>query len=633
MLSSLHKYATGWLAQLLMGLLVLSFAAWGVNDVFNGFGSNDVAMVGKTPVTVADFQRTFQDSVRQLSQQVGRALSPDEARQIGVQNQVMSQLVSQATLDNAASKMNLGVSNAELTRVIASNPQFAGSGGVFDRRVLQQLVRSIGYTEDDYILNQRKQLIRSQLAQAFGGGVSAPASYLRAVHDYQSEERDISYIPLSAPLASDIPDPSDTDLNTYFAAHKDEWKAPELRALTYFTLSATDLTDATSVTDEDAKKAFDAQPARFSTPEKRKVDQIVFKDRAEADAAAGAIAGGKLFDAVMAERNLKPEDISLGLVTKDKIVDPAIADAAFAAALNVPTAVIDGQFGPAIVRVSEIDPAKVTSFDDAKADLKKEIAAQHAATEVTATHDAIEDARAGGDPLATIAAKYGLKVVTVPAVDETGKDASNNPVANVPTGLLVAAFQAPVGDDNDAIQTPDGAYVWYAVTGITAPRDRALAEVHDRVVAAWKDAQRLQKLDDEAAGAKQRLDNKEDIQKIATDLGSTVKTATKLTRASKPTPDLSDAAIQATFGGPQGSAAMAEGTQPMTRLVLRIDNIAVPPFDPAAADLADSKNLLNGQFVNAFLTLYVAELQAQTKVTFNQAALSAAIGAADTATQ
>ena len=94
--------------------------------------------------------------------------------------------------------MNLGVSNTELTRVIASNPQFTGTGGVFDRRVLQQLVQSIGYTEDDYIMNQRKQLIRAQLAQAFGGGVVAPAAYLRAVHDYQSEERDISYFVLTA---------------------------------------------------------------------------------------------------------------------------------------------------------------------------------------------------------------------------------------------------------------------------------------------------------------------------------------------------------------------------------------------------------------------------------------------------
>jgi peptidyl-prolyl cis-trans isomerase D len=218
-----------------------------------------------------------------------------------------------------------------------------------------------------------------------------------------------------------------------------------------------------------------------------------------------------------------------------------------------------------------------------------------------------------------------LKIVTIPAVDETGNDANGNPI-KLPTGLVVAAFGAAVGDENDPIPSDAGSYVWYEVTGSTAPRDRALSEVHDKVVAAWKDAQRQQKLDDTAVAAKQRLDNKEDIQKVASDLGAVVKTATKLTRSSPATPDLPEAAIAAAFGGPQGSAAMAEGVQPLTRLVLRVDTITVPPFDPAAADLANSKQTLDGQFVNAFLTLYAGQLQTQTKVTFNQAALQTVLG-------
>ncbi len=119
---------------------------------------------------------------------------------------------------------------------------------------------------------------------------------------------------------------------------------------------------------------------------------------------------------------------------------------------------------------------------------------------------------------------------------------------------------------------------------MTAPRDRTLSEVHDRVVIAWKDATRAQKLDDTAVAAKQRLENKDDIQAVAADLGVTVKTATKLTRATKPSDDLSTAAIAAAFGGPQGSAAMAEGVQPMTRVVLRIDSVTIPALRPRGGD-------------------------------------------------
>jgi peptidyl-prolyl cis-trans isomerase D len=164
------------------------------------------------------------------------------------------------------------------------------------------------------------------------------------------------------------------------------------------------------------------------------------------------------------------------------------------------------------------------------------------------------------------------------------------------------------------------------VTGSTAPRDRALSEVHDKVVAVWKDAERQKQLDATAASVKQKLDAKEDIQTVAASVGATVKTATKLTRASKPTDDISTAAIAAAFSGPQGSVDSAEGVQPMTRVVLRVDNIAVPPFDPAATDLASSKQTLDNQFVSDLLGLYVSQIQSQTKVTFNQATLQAVIG-------
>jgi peptidyl-prolyl cis-trans isomerase D len=631
MLNGLRYYATSWVAQLLMGLLVLSFAAWGVNDVFNGFRSGDVAMVGSTPISVAEFQRNYEGTVRNLSQQMGQQITPDLARQFGVQNDVLGQLVSRATLDNVASGMNLGVSNTQLTKTIASNPQFFGSSGKFDRRVMQQIVSQNGFSEDEFILGQRKELVRGQLAQAFAGGVVSPQTYLRAVHDYQSEERDISYLLLSAPPVTSVAEPSDADLTTYFNDHKDQWKAPEYRALNYVALTAADVTDVTAVSDEEAQKAYDTQKARWSNPEKRRIQQIVFKDRAEADAAATAIAGGKTFDDLLTERNMKPADADLGVFTKDKVIDPKIGDAAFALALNTPSAVIDGQFGPAIVRVTEIDPATVTAFDAAKDEIKKEIAGQRAAAEVTARRDAIEDERAGGETLAAVAQKYGLKLVSVAAVDESGKDDKDTAIPNLPTGLVVAAFEAGVGDENDPIQSDAGSVVWYEVSGTTAPRDRTLDEVRPKVVAAWKDAQRVKQLDDLAAQVKQRLDNKDDIQKVATDVGVTVKTAAKVTRGSKPTEDLSVAAISGAFDGPQGSVAVADGVQPMTKVVLRVDTISVPPFDAASPALSDSKQTLDGQFVNALLTLYVGQKQSETKITFNQAALQQVIGGGDVA--
>src|SRR5262249_38725846 len=195
-----------------------------------------------------------------------------------------------------------------------------------------------------------------------------PTAYLQAVHEYQAEARDISYLLLTAPAAAAIPDPTDTDLANYFAQHKDDWKAPELRTFNYFSLSPADLAATEDVTDDEVQKAYNDRKAQFSTPETRHVEQIIFKDKATADAASAAIGGGRSFDDVMTEQNMKPSDVDLGTITKDKILDPKVADAAFTLAANSVSQVIDGQFGPAIVRVLEVTPATTKPFDAVKDD-------------------------------------------------------------------------------------------------------------------------------------------------------------------------------------------------------------------------------------------------------------------------
>ena len=75
MLDTLRKYASSWVAQLLMGILVLSFGVWGVADVFTGFRSNDIARIGSTEITLNDFERDYNATMRQVSAQIGQDLT------------------------------------------------------------------------------------------------------------------------------------------------------------------------------------------------------------------------------------------------------------------------------------------------------------------------------------------------------------------------------------------------------------------------------------------------------------------------------------------------------------------------------------------------------------------------------
>ncbi|MCB1486959.1 MAG: SurA N-terminal domain-containing protein [Bauldia sp.] len=629
MLDALRKGAGGWVAQLFIALLVVSFAVWGVSGFFTGFHSDTVATVGATDVSARDYAREYDLAKRRLGQQIGQAVTDQQAQLFGVPGQVLGRLVTEATLTDEADTLGLGVSGDMLANQIKDDPSFQGPTGAFDRNRFIQMINNVGMTEDQFVTQLQKSYVRQQLASALVGEVEVPDAYMRAYHDYTSEERDIGYLVLTPALAGTIADPSETELTTYFNEHKSDWRAPELRSVNVVRMIPADIAKAADIPDDEARKVYDSQlEARFTTPEKRQVEQIVFKDMAEATAAATDLANGKTFDELITDRGLKPGDVDLGLITRDKILDEAVADAAFGLEANSVSGVVEGKFGPVIVRVTTIEPAVVQSFDEVKDTIKKELAEAHATQEIADQFDVIEDARAGGATLSEIAGNYDLNLMTYPAIDGTGKDGDGNEITDLPGGraLVSEVFQSDVGLENNAIPV-EGGYVWYEVTAVNAARDRELSEVKDKVIAAFKEAEVDKKLVEMANGLRDRLAQGEAIDAVAAGAGVEPQTATAIKRATEANGALTTAAIQQAFGGPKGFAAVADGAD-QSKIVLVVEGSTTPPYFSGAPDMKDTEDRLSGDIANDFLQQYVTQLQQKLGVAVNQATLQRLIGGA-----
>ena len=626
MLDSLKRLTSNWIVQLLMVILVIAFSVFFVSGIFTGYRANDIAVVGNIHLTGTEFRRRYDLAMRSLAQQFGGQLTPQQAQQLGLPQQVLSRMVAEATLDDTAHAMGLGLSPDTAGRLIKEDSSLFGPSGKFDRTFFAQIAQEQGLTENQFILEREAEYLRSQLAQALVGEAPVPDALLKAVSEFRGDERTMSYLVLIAPPASAIGDPSDADLTTYFDAHKSDWKAPEYRAIEYFELSPSAIAKPGDVSDADAQKLYDSQKSLYVTPGTRDVQQIVFQDKAAAEEAAKALAGGETFDQLLTQRNLKPADVDLGQVTEDKLADPAVAKVAFSLPEGGVSGVIDGRFGPVIVRVQNIKPAVVKTFDEVKQQLKTEIANKQAASDITAMQNAIEDARAGGAKLPEVAAKYDLKMIKVPAVDSAGKNPDGQAVPDLPSGLVAAAFASNVGMENDPIQPARNTFVWYDVTNVSPAHDRTLAEVHDKVVVAWKDEQRQKKLAAQADDLKAKLDNGEDIAKVAADAGLVVDKAEKLTRTSKPGGALSADAIQAAFDGPKGYIAVVNGASAMTKILLKVDDSIVPPFKADDPALAQIKAQVSSQLTNDLLAAYVTEQQSKINIQLNEAAIKAALG-------
>src|ERR1700756_345435 len=164
MLRGLRKASSNWLGKAVMsvamGALIVSFGIWGIADIFRGFGQSTVAKVGHTEISLNEFRNIYTDRLQQIGRQFGRPLTPEQARAFGLDRQVLQQTIAEAALDEEARRLGLGQSDDSIRRFIMNDPNFKGPAGNFDPQRFQAMIRNFGYTEQRYVAEQRKVLLR-----------------------------------------------------------------------------------------------------------------------------------------------------------------------------------------------------------------------------------------------------------------------------------------------------------------------------------------------------------------------------------------------------------------------------------------------------------------------------------------
>ncbi len=629
MLRGIHKASSTWLGRgimaVIMGGLVVSFAIWGIGDIFRGFGLNSAIKIGNTEISTEQFRQFYSDRLQQISRQTGRPITPEQARALGIDRQILGQLVAETTLDEQAKALRLGISNADIASRITNDPAFRGLNGQFDRARFEEIIRQAGFTEARFVEEQRHVMLRRQIALSLGGEFVVPATALTAINQYQNEKRTIEYLSLGAAQAGEIPAPTPEVLSKFFEARKVLFRAPEYRKITLLSMSPADLAKPDAVTDADAKNYFEQRKANYGTPERRELHQMVFAKPEEAQAAAERIAKGASFADIAKERGLKPSDTDVGMVTKAGVIDPAVADAAFALKSGEVSAPVKGRFGTVLVQVGKIEPGSQKTYAEVAPQIKREIAESRARTAIGDLRDKFEDERAAGSTLAEAAKKLGLKSRTIDAVDRSGRGPDGKPVADLPKtpDAVAAAFASDVGVDNDPLQLPDGGYLWYDVAGITPARDRTLDEVKDKVEGAWRDdeiAKRLKAKADDMVG---KLKAGTALAELATETGLKVVSAADLQRG-KPGGFAPPKLVEAAFKTPKDVPASSEGDSETVRFVFRVTGVVDPPLDPIA--VKQLTTTLENSYSDDIVGAYVTRLENEFGVTFNQQALDQVIG-------
>ena len=577
MLQAIRKQTKSWLVGILFGLLILSFAIWGIGDIFRGGGrAIVVAEVGDVRISTVEFSRDFQRQIRQF----GGRIDSELARQLGFVDQVLARMVRRTLFDLGAARAGIAIGDDLVRAIIFATPAFHDESGRFDRSLFEQFLFQTGLTEEAYVALLRRDLARGQLTGAVTAGGIAPDRLVDALYRYRREQRVADVVTVAPDSVGGIGEPDDATLGAFHRDNAEQFMAPEYRTLTVVSLKPDDLAEEIKVSEERLTELYEARLDEFDIPERREVVQILLADEDSARRAYDMLRQGRDLVAVAREiTGQEPQQI--GWLERGELAgqSPELAEAVFALPQGTVSEPIRSPFGWHVVRVEAIEPAHLQSLGEVRASLRAEIARSLAIDALYELANDLEDTLAGGATLAEAAAYLNLRPVHVPAVDKSGWTPEGEPAQDLPEveELLAIAFGTAAGEESRLTETGDGGFFIMRVDSITPAMRRPLDSIRAEVLAAWRAARRDEVAEGRAEEIVQRVNAGTDLVRIAAEAGLEIRTAKPFTRAGTGD-DIPPALIVKLFDLRPGQAAMAAG--PDGYVVGRLK--AVQPADPAA---------------------------------------------------
>ncbi|MBN9291219.1 MAG: SurA N-terminal domain-containing protein [Hyphomicrobium denitrificans] len=624
MLDAMRRGAQTPVAKLLFGLLCVSFAIWGVADVFQGWGRGFVAKVGHTEISAEEFRRSYQNELDRISRQSNQRLSAEQGHAFGLDRQVLAQMIAGAAIEAHADQLGLAISDKTLAEGIQADPNFQ-TDGKFNRQGFEGLLQQIGMSEQGFLNLRRKDELRGAIVSALIKGQTVPKPLLEEIHAYNQEKRVLEWVKID-PAAVTVAEPDEATLKKRYEDDKAKYMTPEYRKVQVLMLTPDDLKKSITITDDEIAKAYEADKDSFNTPEQRRVQQIAFKDRATAETALKALRDGtKSLADVAKETGAKDTDVDLGLITKKSLIDPKVADVAFSLEKDKFSDVIDGRFATVVVRVTQIEPGTTKTLADVKEQVRDKLANDKVHGNLQSKRDDVEDARLAGKTLKEVADQLQLTYKEIPATDVTGLGPDGKPVLETADirKITARAFAPDTGDDSAIDLTNDG-YAWVNVLSTDAPKQKAYDEVKDAVKQDYMSSEHHRLLDELAKKLTDKVNAGEPIASIEAEAKGKVEKTEPITRKTIP-PSISQSMVAQAFALAKGKAGHGPSSDNTTEIVFRVAEVT-----PAAAlTLTETDELtrrLEDELANQSLTEYTEALKKRFGASVNQAELNSAVG-------
>ena len=625
MLHKLRAMVRSWFAKALLALLVLSFAAWGIGDVFITRAGSVAASVGGEEISVTEFVRAFNIELERRSSG-GQRVSVTEALERGLDQIVLGELAERAALDIAAAELGLSAPDSAISERITTRDDFLDDVGRFDPIRYVRTLNANGYSQKEFEAQIREEVARTELIDALFDSIPHPIGPVRMVQEKAQEQRKVTYLKITSADIEAPPEPAEEEIAAYLDEHAEKFENPERRDFSFLWLSPDALADPENVTEEEAREYYDINSDLYGTPEFRTVNQFAFETETAARAALARLEGEESLADIATERGVLVEDISLGRVTQSEL--PAeLAESAFAVEEIGGAGPVETDFGWTVLEILDITEGEQKEFEEVRDEIVLALAREEALDRIPQMAVEIEDLRAGGSTLEEVTEAMDLTLHTHLGLDRSGIDVEGTAALDLPSssGFLTDAFEIVLDEDTDPVDLSDEGVYLLRVDAITDSTPRSLEDARDEIQEILlAEARKLATLE-AAERAEARIQAGETIAEIATSLSLEPVVTEPFLRA-QPDPELGSDLVDRLFALEPEDAAAGAAWQPGEAIVLVLDEILPADEEVVREQVDGSRESLSASLGNDAFVIAKRILINEHGFNINQASVQAALG-------
>jgi len=475
MLSSIKNKTKGWLAYLIVGLITVPFALFGVNEYFTGASNVVVASIDDDEISKEAFLAEFNPQKRRLQQKLAEQYNTEFDAVL--KQSIINQMIDKRLLNQLAEQMSHATSSSELNAIIQANELFQEQGR-FSLDKYKNLLRLNGYTPAEYESVRAKELTQNQIKYNLLDSAFMLPSQLQRLQNLNDQQRKFSYIKLNADDYTNKVTVDAKSVKDYYNNQKESFFEPEQAKIEFVELSLAEIAKTIEATDDELFNFYEDEQARFTSEEERQAQHILLPSKELANKVLDLLGQGVDFDKLAAQYSedtgSKDSGGDLGLFGRGVMVD-AFENAVFAMQEGQLSELVKSDFGYHIIKLNKIQAGSVKPFSEVRSELMQLYTETKAQKDLYNLTEQMANL-AYETNLEELASQMALKISTSDFFTRTSTQLDSKIVATAFSDVVLNK-----GENSEVLELDKDRFVVVRLKDKLAQRQKTFDEVKDEI--------------------------------------------------------------------------------------------------------------------------------------------------------